>query len=104
MVTGKTRIRELDYQGELLHLMTYAIDAKCRTNTSYTWLRNSHLLLEHTNNSKPINRLVRSLTTSTSKNEEHYLRFLTDLEKSIIWSFSSGSIPFRTIGRWVQTL
>ena len=49
---------------DITQLAARVIDAKCRTRDSYSWLRNSHLLLEHGGGSEPVGRLVDLLTGS----------------------------------------
>lgn len=62
-------------------LAAKAIDAKCRTGDSYTWLRSSHLLLEHGEESESVSWFVGLLTTSTSTREEDDLTLLTALKE-----------------------
>ena len=66
---------------DLSLLAAQAVDAKCRTDDSYTCLRNSHLLLEHAGKSESVRHLVDLLTTSVSTEEEDYLGLLRTLKE-----------------------
>jgi hypothetical protein len=67
----------MQFKTEMLHMMATAIDAKCRTNNSYTWPRASHQLLEHAGaDAKSVRMFVKSFVTSTSTKAEDYLDML----------------------------